>query len=275
MTDAECVAFLQWALPQLHMRWAGFRKVRRTVCKRISRRLADLGVPDLLAYREYLANQPAEWSVLDGLCTITISRFYRDKTVFDFIGSDVLPQLVRAATAKGEHQVRVWSVGCACGEEPYTLALIWRFAMHAPPACALRVLGTDVGPTVLARAQRGCYASGSVRLLPSAWLARGFARLNNEWCLREDLRTDVTFLEQDVRRALPDGPFELILCRNLVFTYYDESQQRALLDRLLARLTVGGALVIGQRESLPVGVRRCTPWPGGERLGVFCRVMTS
>jgi chemotaxis protein methyltransferase CheR len=269
MTDAECVAFLQWALPQLHMRWAGFRKVRRTVCKRLGRRLTELDIPDLTVYREHLAIHPAEWAVLDRLCPITISRFYRDKAVFDFIGAVVLPQLVRAATTRGECQVRAWSVGCASGEEPYTLALIWRFAMDLPSRCTLRISGTDVGSAVLARARRACYPAGSVSLLPSAWMTDAFARNNGEYCLREEFRADVEFIHQDVRQTLPVGPFELILCRNLVFTYFDETQQRTLLERLLDRLVPDGALVIGHRETLPAGAQGLTPWPGGETLGIF------
>jgi hypothetical protein len=76
MTDTECITFLHWALPQLRLRWAGFRRVRRQVCKRISRRIAELDLPGTAAYRDHLEHNPLEWPVLDGLCSITISRFY-------------------------------------------------------------------------------------------------------------------------------------------------------------------------------------------------------
>ena len=82
MTDDSCIGFLQWALPPLHMRWPGFRKVRGQVCKRIQKRLADLNLPDTNAYRTYLEQYPSEWDVLDGFCRITISSFYRDKEIF-------------------------------------------------------------------------------------------------------------------------------------------------------------------------------------------------
>jgi chemotaxis protein methyltransferase CheR len=269
--DCECVAFLQWALPQLHLRWAGFRKVRRTVCKRLARRLAELGIPDLTTYRKHLADHPAEWAELDSFCPVTISRFYRDRAIFDFIGASVLSALVGSAETRGARQVRAWSVGCASGEEPYTLALTWRFAVHPPPRCALRVLGTDVEPAVLTRARRACYAAGSVSLLPPAWLINAFTRSNDEYCLREEFRADVEFIQQDVRQAMPHGPFELILCRNLVFTYFDEGLQGTLLDRLLHRLAPDGALVIGHQENLPAGTRGLRPWPDGQALGIFRR----
>lgn len=83
MRNQELVAFLQWALPRLRLRWEGFRKVRRQVGKRLGRRLAELKLNTLDQYRDQLQNDPAEWSRLDELCHITISCFYRDKGVFD------------------------------------------------------------------------------------------------------------------------------------------------------------------------------------------------
>lgn len=78
MRNAECVALLRWALPRLGLRWPGFRRVRRQVCKRIARRIKELGLADVAAYRERLECAPEEWPEFDSLCRITISRFYRD-----------------------------------------------------------------------------------------------------------------------------------------------------------------------------------------------------
>ena len=80
LTDRQCVEFLQWALPQLGLRWAGFRKVRGQVRKRIVRRLRELELTHIAEYRPYLAEHPAEWTVLDACLRISISRFYRDRT---------------------------------------------------------------------------------------------------------------------------------------------------------------------------------------------------
>ena len=79
IADAEGVQFLQWCLPRLRLRWLGFRKVRRQVYKRILRRLKELGFSGVDEYRSYLEGHPAEWAVLEALCWISISRFYRDK----------------------------------------------------------------------------------------------------------------------------------------------------------------------------------------------------
>ena len=95
MKDEQCVRFLQWALPQLHMRWPGFRKVRKQVCKRVSARMRDLSLTDIDGYKVYLQDHTDEWVELDALCRITISRFYRDQGVFAILQQQVLPALAR------------------------------------------------------------------------------------------------------------------------------------------------------------------------------------
>src|SRR5690242_9500744 len=124
MHEDECAAFLQWALPRLRLRWAGFRKVRRQVCKRLRRRLDELRLKSLEQYRSRLEADPLEWAVLDHLCRITISRLYRDKWVFDFLGRVILLDLTQAASLHSR-PIRCWSAGCASGEEVYTLKILY------------------------------------------------------------------------------------------------------------------------------------------------------
>ena len=111
MKDADCVRFLQWLLPQLQMRWPRFRKVRRQVCRRIDRRLIELGLADIAAYQEWIVLHPQELQVLDDFCRITISRFYRDRGVFDYLRRFILPDLAADAQANGRSQVCCWSAG--------------------------------------------------------------------------------------------------------------------------------------------------------------------
>ncbi len=270
MQDSQCIEFLQWALPRLKRRWPGFRKVRTQVCKRIDRRRKGLGLSGTQAYRDYLERHAAEWAILDRLCPITISSFYRDKAVFDFLGATLLPQLVRGALEPEASELRALSIGCASGEEPYTLMLVWRFG-PAPqfPQLALRVIATDVLEEMLERARSACYPHSSLKLLPQAWRARAFEPVAGEYCLRKEYRRGIEFMQQDVRTTPPEGRFHLILCRNLVFTYFDEDTQWQILKRLLTRLAPAGALVIGRRETLPFGIEGLAPWPGAEALGIF------
>ena len=110
MNDPELVRFLQWCLPKLGLRWAGFRKVRGTVRKRLTRRIRELKLPDLAAYRDRLEIDPCEWNWLEVMCRIPISRFYRDKAVYDFLAGEVLPACAQS--------VRDGAKTGSCGKRP-------------------------------------------------------------------------------------------------------------------------------------------------------------
>ena len=268
MNDSECVGFLQWALPQMGMRWPGFRKVRRQVCKRISRRLQELSLSDVSAYRDYLTCHPDEWSVLDAVCTIPISRFYRDRGVFDYLGSEILPSLAQAAAARGDRQFRIWSCGCASGEEVYTLKIIWQLCVAAlVPDLPLHIIATDVEPELLARCAEGCYLASSLKDFPHEWLGIAFRRSDTLFCIREEFRHGIEFLRQDVRAELPPGQFHMILCRHVVFTYFDERLQIETLERMIDCLLPGGVLVTGKQEPLPCEHPKLTALK--PRMGVY------
>jgi chemotaxis protein methyltransferase CheR len=252
MKDRECVAFLQWALPRLDLRWVGFRRVRRQVCKRISRRMAELELPDSAAYRARLEADPTEWSILDTYCRISISRFARDRGVFDALAGEVLPGLANAAVARGRRSLRAWSAGCASGEEPYSVRLTWDLAVApAYPDLELRIVATDSSAQILERARRAIYPASALRELPPKWTSRAFEELDGSYRLREEFRADVELRQEDIRKVMPVGPFDLILCRNLVFTYFEQELQREILAELVKRLVSGGALLVGSHESLP------------------------
>ena len=269
MHDDACVRFLQWALPKLRMRWPGFRKVRQQVCKRLQRRVNELGLADIDAYRGYLKAHDDEWPVLDFFCRVTVSRFYRDKVMLEHIRSEVLPELARTADRAGDDILRGWSAGCAMGEEAYTLLLIWYKSVHSDfPNLDLKVTGSDVDDVLLQRARRACYAYSSVKALPELWLKSSFRHDQDEYCLEAHLRNKVEFTRQDIRDKRIDGPFHIIFCRNMAFTYFDDSLQRELLAYLHDSLVEGGALIIGGHEALPEGFDGFEQWQG---LGAIYR----
>jgi chemotaxis protein methyltransferase CheR len=262
MNDPECVRFLQWCLPRLGLRWRGYRKVRRTVCKRISRRLRALGLRDLNAYRALLGERPEEWKTLLTYCGITISRFCRDRQVFECLGSTVLPRLAARTRSGSGRAVTCWSAGCASGEEVYSVKLTWNLLVASRfSELELRILGTDVNPSVIERARAACYERGSLRDAPTLWMSRAFERSGETWCLRPEYRKGIRFLRSDLLDTPPDGRFDLVLCRNLAFTYFAAPVQLRVLRCLTDRLRDGGALVLGAHETLPdqSGYRRLGP----------------
>ncbi|MGB7542797.1 MAG: protein-glutamate O-methyltransferase CheR [Burkholderiales bacterium] len=263
MKDADCVAFLQRALPRLGLHWPGFRKVRGQVCKRIDRRARELGLPDASAYRRHLEAHAREWDALAALCTIPISRFYRDRGVFDCLATAVLPALAEAALERGATRLECWSAGCASGEEAYTLAIQWQLALQPRfAALGFRVLGTDIDATLLERAQAGCYKASSLKELPAAWRERAFERRGELFCVRGQFRREVEFERRDLLAEPPQRAFDLIFCRNLALTYFGADLANAALRRIAGRLLPGGALVIGVHERLPPDAAGFAAWPG-------------
>lgn len=263
MTDRDCIALLQWALPQLGHRWEGYRRVRRQVCRRIAARIQALGLADAAAYRRRLEDEAAEWDALRRCLRVTISRFFRDRAVFQALADRVLPALGQTLEQRGEPVLRAWSAGCASGEEPYSLSLLWACTPQAhPPGLALAVLATDADAAVLERAAAACYRASSLREIPADWRQQAFTREGELHCLRPALAACVEFRLQDLGAEMPDGPFDLILCRNLAFTYFGLALQRRIAAGFAERLTAGGCLVLGRHERLPDGMAPFSDWPG-------------
>ena len=261
MTDHDCVEFLQAVLPRLGLHWAGYRKLRGLVRKRLGRRLRELRISGLQAYVPYLESHCEEWDALDELCRIPVSRFFRDCGVFEQLEHIVLPTLAAGAAAQGRNELACWSACCASGEEPYTLALIWglRLARRLPQA-QLRIVATDIDAHLLERARSACYRSSSLKALPQDLLAAGFSRRETQFCLRDEFRT-IEFLQQDIRNVVPNAEFDLVLCRNAVLTYFAPRLRRQVMETVISRVRPGGALVIGIHESLPQDPSRITAWP--------------
>jgi chemotaxis protein methyltransferase CheR len=174
----------------------------------------------------------------------------------------VLPDIAARAEAE-KRQARFWSAGCASGEEPYTLKILWDLIISpAFPGAECSVVATDVDETVLKRAREGCYARGTLRELPEALVRQGFEPSGNLFRVRQRHREGVSFLLQDLRLEAPDGRFDLILCRNVAFTYFQPPLQAEALDRIVGRLASPGYLVIGAGETLPHEMKGLVPLSG-------------
>jgi len=268
MADAECVAFLQWALPQLGRRWAGYRKVRRQVCRRVRRRMDELRLDSFADYRRLLERDPDEWPRLDAMTNITISRFYRDRAVYDYVLAEVLPALAERARGAGRSTLRVWSAGCASGEEPYTLKIMWELAVAANwPDLRIEVLATDIRPVMVQRAERARYMPSAMKDLPVPWRETAFRPDGEELLLLHRFRDGVTFTQHDIRTGPPDGLFDLVLCRYLSFTYFDDAGQRDTLRTLAQSMHPDGALILGNREEPPSGEPGFRDW--APKLRIF------
>ena len=175
-------------------------------------------------------------------------RVFRDQRVFEVLCDRILPGIAQRARNQ-QRDAQCWSAGCASGREPYTLRLLWDLKTGA--AARLSIVATDIDDAVLARARKGCYPVASLRELPPDLVARGFEEGDHLFHIHERHRRGITFMHHDLRSDAIPGFFDLILCRNLAFTYFAPRLQCQVLERLAERLRPNGWLVIGAHERLP------------------------
>lgn len=213
--------------------------------------MSSLGVADFVGYRALLQRDSAEWRALDECCHITISRFFRDICVFEVLRTYVLPDIAARAKREGR-DARIWSAGCAAGEEVYTLKLLWDLEIaNTCPGVPVSLTATDIDATMLARAREACFELTSLRELPPYLVAQAFDRKGALYCVKPQHREGIDFLHQDLRTQAPTYSFDLILCRYVAFTYFSLPLQKQVLELILDRLLPMGYLAMGTHEELP------------------------
>lgn len=183
------------------------------------------------------------------LLTNSETYFFRDHGQFDLLRLRLLPELIeRRRAAK---TLRLWSAGCASGEEAYSLAMLVDMLLPERADWNILILGSDVDETVLAKARHGHYRQWSFRMVPPALQQRYFLQDGDEWMLDERIRNMVTFRAGDlIREPFPAGEqrdMDLILCRN-VFIYFGADDVAAVADKLADALNEGGYLMTGHTE---------------------------
>jgi chemotaxis protein methyltransferase CheR len=214
--------------------------------------MKTLDLSGLDEYKEYLISNNDEWHILDQFCRIHISRFFRDRHVFKTIMSSILPELGQTVKEEKGNILSVWSLGCASGEEAYTFKIIWDVLLQDKfPGLSIKIFGTDIDEHMLVRARSGTYKKSSLKELPDNLIEYGFEISGENHLLKDHVKENIEFLNQDVREEMPQIFFNIIACRNLVFTYYDLNLQRKLFQRLIKKLLPGGILILGKNESLP------------------------
>jgi chemotaxis methyl-accepting protein methylase/uncharacterized protein with PIN domain len=234
--------FLRALLARLDLSWSGYRRPRRSLRSRLVARMNELGLREYAEYLDYLTAHPEESERLAQLLAVTISRFFRDREDWFHLARHAFPAL-----AASGRSVRAVSLGCASGEEPYTLCLLWDQAVR------LDILAVDVRDDLLARARGALYSTSSVHSVPPDLLARYFSREGASFRLDPAVADRVRFVHLDFwRQALP-GSFDLMLCRNVAFTYLGERRRQEVAGHLLESLAPGGFLMIGGGERLPEG----------------------
>ncbi len=261
------VEFLQWALPHLKYRWAGFRKPRGQVIKRIRQRIRELSLEGIRDYKTYLRNHPEEWHILDQMCDITISRFFRDRELWKYLKNNLLPEMLKA---RQDNQIRIWSVGCCNGEEPYSMALLVEEVREtASEPINISILASDRNPHALSRSRTGRYPGGALKEVPSGIKKKHFRPdpdHPNHYLITGEVKDRVVFEYRDISKSLPEDMYDLICCRNLVYTYFSCERQEEFTVKIATLLHPGGFLILGAHENLPATEHFV---PENQSLGIY------
>lgn len=279
MNEEHLQEFLSEVRQKTGYDFRGYRLT--TIERRIAKRITLAGARDLADYRRILGKRPDEYRRLLSDLTIKVSRFFRNPYVFEAIDLLVWPDLLKARE-QSKH-LRIWSAGCAYGEETYSLAISIldhiRRKKKPPKDYDITIMGTDIDEEALARAKAGIYGVSAVaevkkRLLDAYFI---YDPLTATYCVIPEARDLVTFAEHDILAPAIISPpcgiitnYDLILCRNLLI-YLSSSLQEKVLSKLLRVLNPGGYLILGKSEALPPqmanGVQVCE-----KRANIFQKV---
>ena len=225
--------------------WAGYRRVRKGVKKRVRRHMTALGCPTIGAYLQIIGRHEEERRRCEQALIVTISRFFRDRHLWLALSRRILPGLINTF----DPPIRIWSAGCANGEEAYSLAMIWRM-LPAPPA--LKILATDTSPESLERAKQGIYKKSSLKEVPGDLQTRFFHPYRrHQLVIQPRQLTPIQWQQHNLFDAPPAGPFHMILLRNSLLTYHQGPALENALNRIVSTLVPGGFLVVGSHERLP------------------------
>lgn len=233
---------------QLQMRFAvNFAHYKpNTIIRRVERRMALRQSSSLTEYARLLASDPDELETLYHDLLIGVTRFFRDAETWNFIQRDILPNIVSG----GQREVRVWSAGCATGEEAYTLAILLHEAcakLDSPPD--VKIFATDVHQRSLDRASFGVYPERTLEGLSQERIDTCFTRQADDFVIAPHLRRMVVFARQDVTIDPPFTKLDLVVCRNLLIYLTVEAQRKAL-SLFHFALKRDGVMLLGSSEGL-------------------------
>ncbi|HYK69472.1 MAG TPA: CheR family methyltransferase [Streptosporangiaceae bacterium] len=221
---------------------------RSSLARRIRKRMHEAGVADYLDYRDRLESSAEEFGHLFNTILINVTGFFRDAETWTYLQREVMPDLI--ADAEKFSDIRVWSAGCASGEEAYSLAIAFAEALGIEEtAKRVKIYGTDVDEDALRDARTGIYTAKALEAIPSELRSKYFEQNGVHFAFRPELRRRVIFGRHDITRDAPISRLDLLVCRNTLM-YFNVETQSQVIDRFHFALREGGELFLGKAEML-------------------------
>jgi two-component system CheB/CheR fusion protein len=221
---------------------------RSSLMRRVRRRMEEVGVEGFRDYRDYLEVHPNEFAYLFNTILINVTSFFRDQEPWDYLAGEVVPRIIENVPEGNE--IRVWSAGCAGGEEAYTLAMVFAEALGVEETLErLKIYATDVDEDALAQARQGGYRPEATEPIPEEIREKYFDLSGGLYIFRSDLRRTIVFGRHDLIQDAPISRLDLLVCRNTLI-YLNAETQRQVLARFHFALKDDGFLFLGRAEML-------------------------
>ena len=221
---------------------------RSSLARRIRKRMHEAGSADYVEYRDQLESNAEEFGHLFNTILINVTGFFRDTETWTFLQREVMPELL--SDIDPEREIRVWSAGCASGEEAYSLTIAFSEALGIEDSAKrVKIYGTDVDEDALRDARVGLYSAKALEGLPAELRGKYFEQNGTQFSFRPDLRRRVIFGRHDITRDAPISRLDLLVCRNTLM-YFNVETQSQVIDRFHFALREGGYLFLGKAEML-------------------------
>ena len=236
---------------------------RTTLMRRVVKRMQMINISTFDEYLHYLQVHQEEFAALFNTILINVTSFFRDAEVWACLRDDIIPALLEAR--KGEGPIRVWSAGCASGQEAYSIAILFAEAVGADALRdQVKIYATDADDDALAQARAATYSPCQLADVPADLAAKYFDAVNGEFVANRDLRRAMIFGRHDLLQDAPISRVDLLLCRNTLMYFNAEAQAR-IVQRLYFSLNPAGYAILGRAELLfshatsftPVDLKRC------------------
>ncbi|HKC77303.1 MAG TPA: CheR family methyltransferase [Gaiellaceae bacterium] len=261
--DPDFEQLLEFVRDERGFDYTGYR--RPTLMRRFEKQMQDVGVDDWPNYRAYLEEHTEEYAELFNTILINVTGFFRDREAWEVVREQVIP---RVLDDRGDAPIRVWSAGCASGEEPYTIAMLLAEALGEEGfRRRVKIYATDIDDDALSEAREASFSAKQLEKVPPDLRERYFQQQNHGFVFRNDLRRAVIFGRNDLHRDPPISRVDLLVSRNTLMYFGSELQQRILANFYFA-LNRGGFLIVGKAEALQSGRNFFTPFDLKRRIFV-------
>jgi two-component system, chemotaxis family, CheB/CheR fusion protein len=221
---------------------------RSSLKRRVRKHMQSHEIDNFGDYLDYLQVHPEEFVLLFNTILINVTGFFRDKSSWDYLQSQIIPDLL---SDKPENTpIRVWSAGCASGEEAYTLAIVLAETLGIEKfRQRVKIYATDVDEEALDQARQAIYTIKNIEPIPQKLQEQFFEKIGNSFIFRPDLRRSVIFGRHDLIQDAPISRLDLLVCRNSLM-YFNSEIQAKILGRFHFALNNTGILFLGKAEML-------------------------